>query len=219
MRKIPSVIAILCVTMLLSCREKDRGPLPLYDLSQSSFILGESFSECYALAEKDTNITMLARKWYGKHQRQDSLFSFAYFRTYLRLTDVLSVPIDVTIEGFRDIVAQISYEPYYYRTASYDSYGSRHDAERLISWYRDKYGTEILKKGPSYKFNDNHHKHISLNHKWRFSNAVISIEENEHYMIPFSDQRVFDGISVNCYHIKTLSEIIDYLDATEIFND
>lgn len=219
MKKLRFIFVFLCTTILLSCREKARDPLLLSDLSQSSFILGEPFSECYALAEKDTNITMLARKWYGKHQRQDSLFSYAYFRTSRRLTDLLSVQIDVTVEGFRDTVAQISYEPCYYRSANYDSYRSRHDAERIISWYRDKYGKEILKKGPSYKYHDNHLKHISLDHRWLFSNAGIWIEENEHYMIPFSDQRVFDGIRVNCYHMKMLLEILGYMDATEDFID
>lgn len=100
MKKLRFIFVFLCTTILLSCREKTRAPLLLSDLSQSCFILGEPFSECYALAEKDTNITMLARKWYGKHQRQDSLFSFAYFRTYLRLTDVLSVPIDSPLRDF-----------------------------------------------------------------------------------------------------------------------
>lgn len=38
-------------------------------------------------------------------------------------------------------------------------------------------------------------------------------------MIPFSDQRVFDGIWVNCYHMKMLLEILGYMDATEDFID
>lgn len=186
--------------MAHSCRNQINRR-PATELSFSGFSLGDSYQECYNLAESREGIKHLTNHYYDRYEVKDSLFNYAYFYTTIPYYDKPGREIyigPVTVESFNGVISNLDF-----------NVEDKDYCESIINMYQAKYGDVKAQKGHSRK-KDNRQYNSKI-YRWDFENGGIIITEKTHHIIPFSNQITYEGIQVRYYDIASSSASYDYL--------
>ena len=176
-------ISVLLSLAIFSFCNRGEELLPDTELSIAEFALGEPFEKCYEAASDNPASSALMI------QDSDSC-KVVMLLTRLKCSGTKTIPIDVGIRG-DDIVRQMSY------TVSNKDYSD--DYVQVLDYLNASYG-DIKPQKIRWKEKRGEyqvvHKHLDYHYCWRFSEGYVLAIERTHWMAPFSDQVVHEGLSV-----------------------
>lgn len=120
-------------------------------------------------------------------EKSDSLHNevtFGFFTEELKVERVI-------VSAYIDTIKSILFNIY---NKNGDTWSQEQRDKRILSYHFDRYGKKRPTKRPGKP--DEHWKYTTYNYDWSFENGHISICQYTHYLRPFNNMVVHDGISV-----------------------
>lgn len=169
--------------IVLSC-EKTINYLPETELSIGEFSLGDSLELCY-------NESLCSSVSFVSGIQELDSAKVVWFSTEIELPNGTSVFLkDVKAYG-DDVVHGMLYD------MNNDEFKDGH--KKILSYLESSFGPPVLIKNRWKKRNKEFgavHKYVDYHFFWYFVNGYVHAIEHTHYMSPFKDQVVCEGITV-----------------------